>query len=63
MLEHVFVELGKPTIRPKDSQEERSESFAMLCRMQAVVKDAPIVFEMIENVEKKWRDILHMPYA
>jgi len=28
MLEHVFVELGKPTIGPKASREERAESFA-----------------------------------
>jgi len=59
MLEHVFVELGYPTIVSKDSLEEDSleeqaELFASLCRMEAGMRDFPRMLEMMQQVEKKW---------
>jgi hypothetical protein len=54
MLEHVFVELGYPTISSKDSLEEQAEIFASLCRMEAGKRDFPHMLEMMQQVEKKW---------
>jgi Zn-dependent peptidase ImmA (M78 family) len=54
MLEHVFVELGYPTISARDSLEEQAELFAGLCRMDAGAKELPAVLEMVQQVEKKW---------
>ena len=54
MLEHGFTELGYPTIGAKDSLEVQAEQFAMLCRMEAAMKELPYFLEMAGTVEKKW---------
>jgi hypothetical protein len=54
MLEHIFIELGHPTIGPEDFLEVQAEHFAVLCRMDAAVKELPCFLEMAGNVEKKW---------
>jgi hypothetical protein len=52
MLEHIFIELGYPTIGPDRSLEVQAEHFAMACRMNAVEKELPAFFAMAQNVEK-----------
>jgi len=54
MLEHVFGELGYPTIGPKHSLEVQAESFAVACRMKAAEREFPAFIEMAKNVEKTW---------
>ena len=54
MLEHVFTELGYPTISPDDSPEARAEHFAVACRLKAAERELPAFIEMATNVEKTW---------
>jgi hypothetical protein len=54
VLEHVFVELGCATVKPEGSLEVYAEHFAMAARMDAGMKDLPVLFEMAGVVEKKW---------
>jgi hypothetical protein len=54
ILEHVLAELGHPTIGPEDFLEVQAEHFAILCRMEGAERELPAVFDMVQNVEKKW---------
>jgi hypothetical protein len=54
MLEGTFTSLDFPTIRHEQSLEVRAEHFAMACRMQAVQKELPRVFQTISDFEKTW---------
>ena len=54
MLEGTFTALGYPTIRPEQFLEVQAEHFAMACRMHAVQKELPSVFERIALIEKTW---------
>lgn len=63
MLEHVFVELGHPTIEAKDDREMRAEKFAIACRIKAGEKELPAFLEMASCVEKKWARYLSFAFV
>lgn len=54
LLEYEFVELGLPTLGPKDSLEETAEIFAMTCRFEAGQNKLPEWLERVSSAEKKW---------
>ena len=54
LLEHVFSELGHPTVNAIDDSEMRAEEFAIACRIKAGEKEFPAFMEMAVNIEKTW---------
>jgi len=54
MLEHVFTELGYPTIGQEYSLEVEAEHFAVVCRIKAVEEELPAFIKMAQNVEQTW---------
>lgn len=53
ILEHEFIELGRPTINLADI-EVCAEHFATACRIKATEKELPVFIDMATNIEKKW---------
>jgi len=54
MLEHVFSEIGHPTIGPENSLELQAEDFAIACRVKTGERELPGFLEMLMQIEKKW---------
>jgi hypothetical protein len=54
MLEHMFVQLGHPTLTQKESLEVKAEEFAMTARMETLTRELPSYIELISSIEKNW---------
>jgi hypothetical protein len=58
MLEHRFVQLGRPTLARRECLETRAEEFAVTARIQTATRELPGYIEMMSRIEKNWHRYL-----
>ncbi len=54
ILERTFITLGYPTAGDEQKLEKNAEDFARFARMAAISKSLPTLFDLTEQIERKW---------